>query len=117
MSGDDSGPRGVNILVAKDSRSEALFAHVVPSKGVDERRFAVDMLVEDCKRLGYSRIILKSDNEVAIVRLLTESLKELRVSVGDLGQVMEEHPPPFDSQANGDAESAAKAIRGQVRTM
>ena len=75
------------------------------------------MLVEDCKWLGYSRIILKSDNEVAIVRLLTESLKELRVSVGDLGQVMEEHPPPFDSQANGDAESAAKAIRGQVRTM
>ena len=61
--GEEGGPRGVNILVAKDSNSRALFAHVVPSKGVDEGRFAVDILVEDCKWLGYSKIILKSDNE------------------------------------------------------
>ena len=113
----DDAPRGVKVLVAKDGNSRALFAHVVPAKGVDERRFSVDALVDDIKWLGYTRMILKSDNEPAIVRLLSESSKDLRISVGDLGQVMEEHPPPFDSQANGDAEAAAKAVQGQVRSM
>ena len=112
--GDES--RGIKILVAKDSKSRALFAHVVPTKGVDEQRFSVDMLTEDVKWLGHTKVILKSDNEVAILRLLTESLKELRVAA-DMEQLMEDHPPPFDSHANGDAESAAKAIRGQVQTL
>ena len=34
-----------------------------------------------------------------------------------MNQVMEEHSPPFDSQANGMVESAVKAVRGMVKTL
>ena len=116
---DDGAARDkVKILVVKDSKNKAIFAHAVPSKGVDEDKFAVSVLMSDIKWLGYTRLILKSDNEPAIVKLLTESLKSIRVSTDPaVDQVLEEHPPPFDSQANGDVESAAKAVRGQTRTL
>ena len=109
---------GVKILVVKDSKNKAVFAHVVPSKGIDVKQFAVSVLLDDIKWLGYVRLTLKSDNEPAIVKLLTESLKGIRVSTEPgVEQVMEEHPPPFDSQANGDVEAAAKTVRGQTRTL
>ena len=109
---------GINILVVKDSRSKAVFAHIVPSKGVDDKKYAVIVLMDDVKWMGYTRLTLKSDNEPAITRLLTESLKGIRVATEpEVAQVMEEHPPPFDSQANGDIESAVKQIRGQTRTL
>ena len=41
----------------------------------------------------------------------------MRVAVSNLDQVMEEHPPPFDSQANGAMEAAVKQIRGMVKTL
>ena len=49
-------------------------------KGIDEKRFSVDMVVEDVLWLGYSKVLLKSDNEPAIVKLLKESLATLKVS-------------------------------------
>ena len=57
----------MKILVGKDSRSRAIFAHVVRRKGVDEEGYAVKRLAEDVEWLGYTRIILKSDGESAIV--------------------------------------------------
>ena len=72
-----AGEGAVKVLVVRDSRSKSVFAHVVPSKGVDERGFSVDSLVEDVKWLGYASVTLKSDNEPAIVKLLTEALREL----------------------------------------
>ena len=52
----------------RDSKSKSLSAHVVPSKGIDEKGFAVDSLVEDLKWLGYSKIAPKSGNERFIVK-------------------------------------------------
>ena len=48
-------------------------------------------------------MFLKSDNEAAIVKLVEEALRELRIE--SIEQVMKEHPPPFDSQANGQVEN------------
>ena len=62
----------------KGSMSQFVFAHVVPQKGVDEKRFAADSLVEDVRTLGYNHIVLTSDKEPAIKRLLEEPLKESR---------------------------------------
>ena len=53
------------MLVVRDNRSKAVFAHVVPAKGIDEKGFSVDALVSDVKWLGYSKVTLKSDNEPA----------------------------------------------------
>jgi hypothetical protein len=37
-----AGEGAIKILVVRKSKSKCLFAHVVPSKGVDEKGFAVD---------------------------------------------------------------------------
>ena len=87
----DVGEHGIKILVVKDSKSRSVFGHVVPQKGIDPKRFAVDCIVEDVMRLGYSQVLLKSDNEPAITKLLKESLGACKVS--GLEQVGEEHPP------------------------
>ena len=80
----------LKVLVVRDMRSKAIFAHAVTAKGADIDGFAVQCVVEDVLWLGYSRVILMSDNEPAIVRLLKESLKSLRVE--GLEQAGEEHP-------------------------
>ena len=64
------------IMVVRDGKGKSVFAHVVPVKGVDEKGFAVSSLVEDVKWLGYNKIVLKCDNTPAIVKLLTEALRE-----------------------------------------
>ena len=71
----------IKVLVVKESRKKCMFSHVVPRKGIDEKRYAVDVLVDDVKWLGYTKIMLKSDNEKAILKLLTETLRELRIEV------------------------------------
>ena len=65
-----SGEGAAKMLVVRDSRSKAVFAHVVPSKGIDEKGFSVSALVDDVRWLGYVKVTLKSDNEPAIVKLL-----------------------------------------------
>ena len=42
----------IKILVAKDSKSRTLFAHVVRRKGTDEEGYAVKRLAEDIEWLG-----------------------------------------------------------------
>ena len=110
-----AGEGAAKVLVIRDSKSKSLFAHVVPSKGVDEKGFAVDALVDDVRWLGYSRVTLKSDNEPAIVKLLSEALRELRIQ--GLEQTLEEHSPEFDPQANGSAEVGVKLLKGHFRTV
>ena len=98
--GDDGwdDEEALKLLIVKDSLSRAVFAHAVPRKGVNDKRYAVDMVVGDVLWLGYAKVILKSDNEPSIVRLLKEALAGLKVS--GLEQAGEEHSLPFDSQAN-----------------
>ena len=110
--GDESATR---ILVIKDDKSQYCFAHVVPCKGVDKDRFTVECIVNDIIWMGYTKVLLKCDNEPAILKLLVEALWYLRAK-GELEQVMTEHPPPYDPQCNGVAESAVKSWKGMFRT-
>ena len=105
----------LKILVVRDMRSKSLFAHAVEAKGSDEAGYAVQCLVDDVAWLGYSRVILKSDNEPAIVRLLKDALKILKVEGMD--QACEEHPPPYDPQANGGIEIGVKLVKGHLKTL
>ena len=75
-----AGEGAAKVLVVRDDRSKAIFGRVVPSKGIDEKGFSVDSLVDDIKWLGCSKLTLKSDNEPAIVKLLREALRELRIA-------------------------------------
>ena len=112
---EQAGEAAVKMLVIRDSRSKSVFAHIVPSKGVDEKGFSVSALVDDVKWLGYTKLTLKSDNEPAIVKLLAEALRDLRIQ--GLEQALEEHSPEYDPQSNGSAEVAVRLVKGHLRTM
>ena len=51
----------------------------------------------------------------AIVKLPKEALAGPKVS--GIDQVSEEHPPPYDSQANGAVEAAVKQVKTRLRTV
>ena len=55
----DGAEVSLTILVAKESKGKAVFAHVVPQKGVDSHHFAVDILMKDIGWLGYTAISLR----------------------------------------------------------
>ena len=59
--------------------TKCLFAHVVPQKGMDPQNYAVERLKRDIFWLGHSKIILKTDNEHAIIAVLRNTLKALRI--------------------------------------
>ena len=107
-------PSALKLLIVKDSKSGPVFAHAVVQKGIDDKRFAVDMVVRDVLWLGYPQVVLKSDNEPAVVKVLQEALGALKVTGVQAG---EEHSPPYDPQANGAVESAVKQVKGRLRTM
>ena len=103
----------MKILVVKDSKSKFIGAHVVPVKGLGEDRYAAEKLRGDIRWLSYSRVILKSDNEPALLVVLTDALKALKVEV--LEQAAPDHPPPYDSRASGSVENAVRQVQGLLR--
>jgi hypothetical protein len=102
-------------LVVYDSLSKALFAHAVPQKGVDKQGYIVDKVSTDILWLGYARVIVRSDNEPAIVKVVEEVLKTLKIT--GLDQAAAEGSVPYDPQSNGAAESAVRLLKGSVRTL
>ena len=66
-------------------------------------------MVEDLKWLGYTKFTLKSDNEPAIVKLLSGSPRELRIN--GVSRVFDEHPPEYGPQANPAAEVDVKLLK------
>ena len=71
--------RCVKVVIAKDLNSGSVFARVVHQKGPDADGYAVARLVEDIKWLGYAKLLVKSDNEPAIVSLCNEALRRFRI--------------------------------------
>ena len=110
----ESGDEHLKVLVAYDSATRALFAHAVPKKGVDEFGYIVDQLTKDVVWLGHSKVMIKSDNEPAILQLVYEALKVLKISGMDAAS---EGSVPYDPQTNGAAESAVRTLKGSFRTL
>ena len=96
--------------VARDRKTQMLFAHVVPRKGMISQHGA-DAMEKDIEKLGYKEIILKSDGEPAI-RAVQEEVKRRRTE-----NTLLENSPPGDSRSNGAAERAVKAVSEQVRVL
>ncbi len=107
----------VKVILMKCSSTKIVLGHVVPCKGVDENMHVVKLLVEDIKWLGHTRMLLKCDNERAVVRLVREALKEARLECSDAEQIGKEHPEAYDSAANGLVENAVRNIKAHCRTL
>ena len=98
----------VKCVMVRDSETKAMFAHVVPCKGIDEDRHVVDLVRTDIEWMGHVRLLLKSDNEPAVKRLLEQTLVALKLRVESLEHISKEFPGRYESQSNGMVESAAK---------
>ena len=96
----------VKCLIIRCYESKNVFGHVVPVKGDDEDRFAASKAVDDIAWLGHVKMILKSDQEVALVSLVSGALKLLKHKVEDLESLSTEHSQKYDSQASGGIEVA-----------
>ena len=94
--------KGMPIVAAKDNETKMTMARAAPSKGVDS--YAVETVKRMVERLGYKKIIMKSDNEPAILALQEAVRRETDVEI-----VMEE-VPVGDHQANGLVENAIKNV-------
>ena len=105
----------LKVLVAYDSATGSLFAHAVPRKGPDEQGYIVDQIVADVLWLGHAKVVIRTDNEPAILKLVLEALKALKVAGVD--QASSEGSVPYDPQTNGAAESAVGSVKGMMRTL
>ena len=98
------------IQVARDLTTHMIFAHHVPRKGMASTHGATEML-KDLAKLGHGKMILKSDNEPALVNVQKE-VARLREK-----ETVLENSPPGDSKANGIAERAVQAFGEQFRVV
>ena len=102
--------KGMPILVVKDCKSKWMSATVVPEKGANG--YAIQCLGRDIADImGYKRVIVKADQEPAIVALREAVFLQKGI------EVMKEESPVGESQSNGEAENAVQAAQAQIRTM
>ena len=66
------------ILVIQDSLSK--LAHALCQKGVDDKGYITDCFAADIAWLGWSQVIIRSDNDPAVAKLVVETPKKLKVS-------------------------------------
>ena len=104
-------------LVVRCFASKAVFGHVIPCKGLDEDNFVVKLVIEDLSWLGHTRLILKSDQERALVALVTQAAMAMRYKVDEVPSVAVEHSAKYDSQASGGTEVGVKLLRGLFRSV
>ena len=71
------------IIVVKDDKTKLVMAKVAPSKGGQE--YAVELVRKFVEQLGRNKVIVKSDNEPAILALKEAVRRETSVEI-----VMEE---------------------------
>ena len=89
--------------------------HVVPSKATSMYKFAAERIVKDIVNLGHTRFILRSDNEPALLLLVWDALKGLRVQ--QLDSAAAEGSVLHDPQTAGAAEVSVRKLKCQVRAM
>ncbi len=95
------------ILVVQDNKTNKLVAKVVPTKGTKEyARKAVRRFVEQVR---YNMVLLKSDNEPAILALKEAATRETNA------QIVMEEAPVGDRQASGVAEYAMQERTGSTQ--
>jgi hypothetical protein len=116
---DDNNP----ILVVHDGMSEGVWAILAKKKG--ESAYVQRRIVELIKRLGYSKIVIKSDQEPAICEVERKAREQLMREVEECSHELEkcgfqlvvQHSPVGESAANGAIENAIQRVQGQIRAI
>ena len=108
FAGEDTKP---TTLVRFDRRNKWMIAEVVPNKGLNA--YAVKVVSEEIEKSGYSRIIMKSDQEQSILALLRTARAERSESI----ETASEWSRAGESKSNRGVERAIRTRQGQARTM
>jgi hypothetical protein len=99
----------LTVLVLKDRASRAVQAIRVERKGAEDEA-TCDRVLECVRRFGYQgRILMKTDNEPAILSLKSKIMEKLAN-----GAIAVE-PPVHESESNGSVENGVKLIKGLLR--
>ena len=107
---DTVGGPTVTVLAGRDRRSGLYVGHAVPFKGCGVE-WVSEQLERDLRKMGYyGSVVLKSDQEPALVDLIRDVAKRR----GDARTIVET-APRSDSQGNGHAERAVRSIEENVR--
>ena len=69
------------LIDGRESNKGVTFGHVIPRNGVLSGGHNVDLIVSDIQKLGYKRVIIKSDKEPAIVKQAMDVTKAIGVEV------------------------------------
>ena len=107
----------VKYLLVRCFLTKAVFAHMVPQKGLDENNVACDFVLGDLEWYGHTRIILKSDNEPAVKALVSRVIELAKIESKDFEQLGKEQSAAYDSQSNGGTEVGVRLVRGLLRTL
>ena len=102
---------GSPILVSKCNRDRCIGAAIVPTKGADE--CAVAELKNNVICSGFTEVLIRSDNEPAVLALKESAAPALKLAGVS---VKAEESALCDSQSSGLAESAVKDVKDSVRT-
>ena len=106
----------IKCIIIRCMMTKNVLTHVVPQKGNDEEQYCANLVVEDLKWLGHTRLILKSDNERSIGALRTRVTRIMKVQE-HVVNIQEEAPNTYDSQSNGGVEVGIRLVRGMFRTL
>ena len=106
------GPEGsqVTILVCKCKRTGYLAATQVPEKGMNV--YAPAFFTGWLRGLGWKRLLLRSDNERALLAFLRAAAASLEGV-----EVIEQASPEGDHAANGLAEVGVREVKTQTRVL
>ena len=105
----------LTVFIGYDSSSKGPFCHAVFAKGAGRDGYAAARIVEVIEFCSHTKVIIRSDNEPALLSVVTDSLKTLRIQ--QLDAASSEGSAPYDPQTAGSAEVTARNLKGQVRAM
>ena len=104
----------MTVAVMQESMCKSVWAYAVAGKGSKEG-WLVDQVLEDLETVGLKneRIVLKTDQEPAIVDLMKEIQKSRECEYGSAI----DNSRVGDSDSNGTIESAISSVEGVARTL
>ena len=103
------------VVVVKDRDTRAVAAHACPYKG-GNAQWVVQQVCRDLNKWGlWGSVILKCDQELALVDLVNNIVRAREGQPGS--RTIVEHSPVGESSSNGVIESGVKSCEGMTRTL
>ena len=103
------------VLVMYCGATQTPFANVVPRKGADDDGYVVECVRQNVLWLGHAKVTIRSDNEPALLQVVTKSVAALKLS--GVENVVDEGSVPYDPQTNGAAESTVRLMKGMFKVL